>query len=80
MRNGSVVAAVGDRRRVRGAGGKSLRSLASGNPLSYRFDVCRVGAGKQRRELKVPIAGLVGVVEVARKFPRVFSNIVIIGA
>ena len=76
MGNGSVGAGDGDRRRVGGAGGKNLRSIASRNSLSYGLDICRVaGAGKQGRKLKVGIAGLVGVENVSgvANFPSVSS-------
>ena len=85
MGNGSAVGAEGDRGCVGGAGGEGdVGSAAAGNSLSYRVDVYGVGAGKQGRELKVGIAGLVGAVDLEatrerRKSPRV-SSAVTIGA
>ena len=68
MRNGSVSAADGDGRRVRGAGGKNLRSSASRNPLLNGLDVCRVvGAGEQGRQRDVDVVGLVGVEKVVTR-------------
>ena len=72
MRNGSVSAADGDGRRVRGAGGKNLRSSASRNPLLNGLDVYGVGAGEQWRQRDVGVVGLVGVEKVvARSSPTV---------
>ena len=64
MGNGSVAAADGWR--VGGAGGKSdVGSAAARNSGFHRSDVYGVGARKQGRELKVGVAGLVGVEEVS---------------
>ena len=66
MGNGSAATAGGDGRGVGGAGGKiDIGSASAGNSGSHRVDVYRVGARKQGRELKVGIAGLVGVEEVS---------------
>ena len=65
--NGSVAAADGDGGGVGGAGGKSdVGSATARNSGSHRSNVVGVGTGKQRRKLKVGIAGLVGVENVAR--------------
>ena len=74
MGNGSAATADGDGGRVGGAGGKSdVGFSAARNSGSYQLDVIGIGAGKQGRQRDVDIAGLVGVVEVARQLPRVLS-------
>ena len=69
--NGSAAAADGDGRRVRRVSSESLRSSAAGNPFSYRFHVCRVGAGEERRERDLRVRRLVGVVNVAGGLPTI---------
>ena len=64
--------ADGDGRRIRGAGGKNLRSSASRNSLLNGLDVCRVtGAGKQGRERDGLVGRRVGVENVSVAKPRV---------
>ena len=67
--------ADGDGRRVGGAGGKSLRSSAAGNPLSYRFHVCRVGAGKEGRERDLRVGREVILVNFAGGLPAIGAGV-----
>ena len=66
MGNDSAAAANGDDRRVSGSGGKGdVGSASARNSGSHRSNVVGVVTGKQVRELKVRIGGLVGVVKVS---------------
>ncbi len=77
MGNGSAADADGDG----GVVGKRRPRAAPNSRRSgfHRSNVVGIGTGKQGRQKDVDVAGLVGVVEVPRKFPRVLSNPVIIG-
>ena len=64
--------AHGDGRRVRGVGGKGdVRSASTRNSLSDRINVCRVGAGKERRERDLRVRRMVGGVNVAGGLPAI---------
>ena len=74
--HGSAAAGNSDGRRVRGVGGKSLRSSAAGNSLSDRLDVYGVGAGEQGRKRDHLSVRLIGVEKISVDIPRVMRVVI----
>ena len=72
--------ADGDGRRVRRVSSESLRSASTGNALSHRLDVYRVGAGEEGRERDLRVGREVVLVNFAGGLPAIGARSVAAGA